>query len=269
MGDEYVQTPYAKFNRHKERGTYDTETIHNLINTTSVLHVSFVDPSSPFPVSLPMIGQIGTYEHDASPHLYLHGYVSSRIMNVTSSSGQGQGLPMTITATKLDGLVLALSPFSHSYNYRSAILFGHATVLPSFLPPSSEDATKTPNPEALYAMQLITDSVLPGRWQHTRTPPTSAEMQSTRILKVAIAAATAKARTGPPKDERADLRNTDVVAKVWAGVVPVWETFGEPVPAGYQGGGEALAVPEHVRRPNNLTNNHLSKDISRERISIT
>lgn len=132
-----------------------------------------------------MIGQIGTYAGDASPHLYLHGYVSSRIMNVTSSasssSSSSAGLPMTVSATKVDGLVLALSPFSHSYNYRSAVVFGRATVLPSL----GADK-RTPDPEALWAMELITDAVVPGRWAHTRVPPTGAETQSTRILKVAI-----------------------------------------------------------------------------------
>lgn len=244
MGEAYLQTPYAKFNRHKERGTYDAETIHNLINTTSVLHVSFTTPDSPFPVLLPMIGQIGTYAGDASPHLYLHGYVSSRIMNVTSSasssSSSSAGLPMTVSATKVDGLVLALSPFSHSYNYRSAVVFGRATVLPSL----GADK-RTPDPEALWAMELITDAVVPGRWAHTRVPPTGAEMQSTRILKVAIESATAKVRVGPPKDERHDLKDPEVVGKVWAGVVPIWEFFGEPVPSGYEGG-KGLELPEHV-----------------------
>ncbi|EOD51193.1 putative fmn-binding split barrel-related protein [Neofusicoccum parvum UCRNP2] len=239
MGEAYTQTPYAKFNRHKERGTYDAETVHNIVNTTSVLHVSFTTPDSPFPVVLPMIGQIGQYEGDSEPHCYLHGYVSTRMMNVCSA--QEAGLPLTISATKVDGLVLALSPFSHSYNYRSAILFGHATVLPPF----ADGPSKDPHPESLWAMELITDSVIPGRWKHTRVPPAPAEIQSTRILKVAVASATAKARTGPPKDERRDLRDQAVVGAVWAGVVPVWERFGDPVPAGY-GAGAALGVPEHV-----------------------
>lgn len=104
-----------------------------------------------------MIGQVGQYAGNAEPHLYLHGYVSSRIMKVTSStndSEEPQGLPMTVAATKVDGFVLALSPFSHSYNYRSALVFGHATLLPSS---SGDDA------ETLWAMELITDSVVPGR----------------------------------------------------------------------------------------------------------
>ncbi|KAL1652273.1 hypothetical protein SLS58_000400 [Diplodia intermedia] len=239
MGEAYTQESYSRFNRHKERGTYDAETIHNIVNTTSVLHVSFADPASPFPVMLPMIGQIGQYEADVEPHLYLHGYVSTRIMKVTSSSneddGQPQGLAMTITATKVDGLVLALSPFSHSYNYRSAILFGHAALLPS-----------SDNPETLWAMELITDSVVPGRWQHTRVPPTSSELTSTRIIKVRIASATAKVRAAPAASERRDLKDPDVVGKVWQGVVPVWEHFGEPVTNKAAGG--VSEIPEHVAR---------------------
>ncbi|OJD40780.1 flavin-nucleotide-binding protein [Diplodia corticola] len=234
MGEAYTQESYTKFNRHKERGTYDAEAIHNIVNTTSVLHVSFTDPASPFPTMLPMIGQIGQYEADAEPHLYLHGYVSSRIMKVTSSSDdEPQGLPMTVTATKVDGLVLALSPFSHSYNYRSAIIFGHAALLPS-----------SDSPETLYAMELITDSVVPGRWQHTRVPPTASELTSTRIIKVRIASATAKVRAAPASSERRDLKDPNVVGKVWQGVVPVWEHFGKPVTNLAPGGVET--IPEHV-----------------------
>lgn len=192
-----------------------------------------------------MIGQIGQYATDSTPHCYLHGYVSSRMMRVCSASSSSSpndaeeeaeppaGLPLTIAATKLDGLVLALTPFNHSYNYRSALLFGHATLV-------AADA-----PEALYAMRLITDSVLPGRWEGSRVPPSPAERQSTRILKVRIASATAKVRTGPPKDDRKDLADPEVVGKVWAGVVPVWERFGEPVGVEY-GGGEGVGVPGYV-----------------------
>ncbi|KAK0664738.1 hypothetical protein DIS24_g298 [Lasiodiplodia hormozganensis] len=246
MGEAYAQESYSKFNRHKERGTYDAETIHNIINTTSVLHVSFTDPASPFPVVLPMIGQVGQFAEDTEPHLYLHGYVSSRIMKVTSSSSSNndnnekpQGLPMTVAATKVDGFVLALSPFSHSYNYRSALVFGHATLLPS-----SDD------PETLWAMELITDSVVPGRWQHTRVPPTPSEMTSTRIIKLRIASATAKVRVGPASSERRDLKDPDVAGKIWQGVVPVWEHFGEPVTTieAKAAGGGVAQVPEHVRR---------------------
>lgn len=76
----------------------------------------------------------------------------------TSISSGPKGLPVCICASKVDGLVLSLTPYSHNYNYRSAILFGHATLV--------EDAD-----EKMWAMELITNSVVPDRWRHTRVPP--------------------------------------------------------------------------------------------------
>ena len=39
------------------------------------------------------------------------------------------GLAVTIAATKVDGIVLSLTPNSHSYNYRSAVLFGYGSLV--------------------------------------------------------------------------------------------------------------------------------------------
>lgn len=173
-----------------------------------------------------------------------------------SSAWESDGLCVCIAATYVDGLVLALSPFSHSYNYRSAVLQGTATVISDI-------------EEKLWAMALITNAVLPQRWETTRNPPTSAEMQSTHILKVRILTASAKVRADGPHDERLDVQDAELVKKVWTGVVPVcraylviffgkqtyhfqvFEGFGEPVPSTYNG---VLAAPEdireHLRRAN-------------------
>ncbi len=141
-----------------------------------------------------------------------------------------QGLPLTIAASHLDGLVLSLTPNSHSYNYRSAILFGHATLVTSV-------------PEKLYAMELITNSIVPQRWTHTRTPPNAAEMQSTSVLRVRISAGSAKVRTGGPHDEKADMEDGGLVERVWTGVVPVYSVLGEPVAGGYN---KLEEVPEYL-----------------------
>ncbi|TVY53608.1 hypothetical protein LSUE1_G009473 [Lachnellula suecica] len=160
--------------------------------------------------------------------LYLHGYVSSRIMNLSRVSETG--LPLCVCASKVDGLVLTLTPNSHNYNYRSAVLFGHATPV-------------TSPEEKLWAMELITNSVVPARWQHTRLPPTPAEFQSTSILRVSIASASAKIREGVPNDEAGDLRNEEVLDAVWTGVLPLYEQLGEPVAGPYN---RVEVVPEHV-----------------------
>jgi hypothetical protein len=155
-------------------------------------------------------------------------------MNLTrlsTRSPESKGLPVCIAATKVDGLVLTLTPNSHNYNYRSAILFGHATLV--------EDVD-----EKLWAMELITNSVVPDRWRHTRVPPNKGEMASTQILRVSIESGSAKVREGGPNDEQCDLGDESVMESVWTGVLPCWEMFGEPVVGGYNRVG---SVPEHVR----------------------
>jgi len=233
-GSNYPQTPANTVNRLKTRANYDATYIHNLVNSTPVLHVSFnpdITSPNPTPIILPMIGQVAQYDKDSAPHCYLHGYVTNRLMKMGASAGdEGEGLPVCVAATKFDGIVLALTPFNHSYDYRSAVLQGLATIV--------EDPD-----ERLWAMKLITDSVLPGRWENSRVPPDNAEMQSTRIMKVRITAGSAKVREGGPGAERKDLRREDVLEKVWTGVIPHWERYGEPVPSEYN---KVKEVPDYI-----------------------
>lgn len=191
-----------------------------------------------------MIGQMGSFSRPSADisdplDLYLHGYVSSRLMNLGRSASsssdaaqqqqQDKGLPVCVCASIVDGYVLALSAFNHSYNYRSAVLFGHATLV--------EDQE-----EKLYAMELMTNSVIPDRWGHTRLPVTGAEMQSTSLLRVRIASGSAKIRDGNASDEKADLEDEALVGSTWTGVVPMHQVFGEPVPSTYC----TTEVPAHV-----------------------
>ncbi len=186
-----------------------------------------------------MIGVMGSFAYPSADlkdplDCYLHGYVSSRVMKFARSStnqgDNGRGLPVSIAATKVDGIVLSLTPNSHSYNYRSAVLFGYATLV-------------TDDEEKLWAMKLITDSVVPGRWENTRVPPDGAEMSSTSILRVKIVSGSGKIRDGGPGDDKRDATRQDLTDRVWTGVVPVWENVGEPVPGEQNRVGE---VPEHV-----------------------
>ncbi|POR34430.1 Uncharacterized protein TPAR_05363 [Tolypocladium paradoxum] len=222
--------------RHGERGTYALEKIHSLVNSSQLLHVSFNPPNSPFPVILPMIGQMGSFDRPSASlgdplDLYIHGYVSARLFNAgrAASAGEGEGMPVCVAASHVDGLVLALSAFNHSYNYRSAVLFGHATLV------ESED-------EKMYAMELITDGVVPDRWRNIRLPPTRAEVQSTSILRVRIASGSAKVRDGGVADDRHDVEDEDLRNSVWTGVVPVYSTMGEPIPGPYN----RAELPKHA-----------------------
>ena len=187
-----------------------------------MLHVSFNsdDPEAgPYPAILPMIGQMGSFAHPSADlgeplECYIHGYVSMRMANLARSN---DGLPMTIAATKVDGLVLSLTPYSHSYTYRSAVLFGHAQLV-------------TDAEERLFAMRLITESVMTGRWEGSRTPPDGGELGATAILRVKIAGGSGKIVDTGPNDKKEDLEREDVTSRVWAGVAPVWEVIGEPIP---------------------------------------
>lgn len=168
-----------------------------------------------------MIGQMGSFAHPSADlneplECYLHGYVSVRMANLARS--RHEGLPMTISASKVDGLVLSLTPFSHSYHYRSAVLFGHAQVV-------------TDAEEKLFAMRLITESVMRGRWEGSRVPPDGGEMVATGILRVKIAGGSGKINDSGPNDKKEDLERGDVTSRVWTGVAPVWKVIGEPIPA--------------------------------------
>ncbi len=184
-----------------------------------------------------MIGVMGSFDFpsadlDEPMDCYLHGYVSSRVMNLAreASSSGSEGLAVCIAATKVDGIILSLTPNSHSYNYRSAILHGYASLV-------------TTDEEKLWAMELITNSVVPGRWDHTRVPPDNAEMQSTRILRVRIVSGSGKVRDGMPHDDKKDTTKDEVVDKVWTGVVPIYETYGEPIPGPSN---KVKQIPSHV-----------------------
>lgn len=154
-------------------------------------------------------------------------------MNVTRQNiAEGKpGLPVCIAASRVDGLVITLTPNSHSYNYRSAVLFGHASPV-------------TDVGEKLWAMEQITNKVVPGRWDNTRIPPNAGEMSSTQILKVTVENGSAKVRAGPPGDEIGDLQDEALTGRVWTGYVPVVEQMLEPVASTYN---RAEEVPAHVK----------------------
>ena len=199
-----------------------------------MLNVSFnPGPEDPFPTILPMIGQMGSFDFpsagiDEPLECYLHGYVSSRIMNLARDSLDG--LPICVAASKVDGLVLSLTPNSHSYNYRSAVLHGYARIV-------------TDEEEKIWAMKLITNSVVTDRWDNSRVPPDRAEMSSTVILKVKVVDGSGKIRDGGVSDERKDTNNDDITRRVWTGVVPVWETFGQPIASHHN---KVTDVPDHI-----------------------
>ncbi|PNP51570.1 hypothetical protein THARTR1_07826 [Trichoderma harzianum] len=263
MGRHTLEYPKTKDNtvrRHNERAIYALETIHRLVNSSQLLDVSFNPPDSSFPVILPMIGQMGSFDRPSADlgdplDLYLHGYVSSRMMNVARAADkpegdEQQGLPVCVAASHVDALILATSAFNHSYNYRSVVLFGHATLV-------DDDAEKS------YAMEIITNGVVPDRWKSSRQPPTKAEMQSTSILKVRIASGSAKFRDGGVSDDKHDLHNEEAQNSVWTGVVPVFSSLGEPVSTTYNKVELPANVTDFIKDYNNENKDYVLSAIKK------
>jgi len=204
-------SPRAQVRRLPDRGAYDRPTIHAILDEGLVCHVGFASEGQPYVIPM-------NYGREGE-RLLLHGSAASRLMR-----GLEAGWPVCLTVTLLDGLVLARSAFHHSMNFRSVVLFGRAR-------PVEDPAGKT------AALRVISEHVVPGRWDAVR-PPNARELAATTVLEVPIDEASAKIRTGSPKDDPEDLS-----LPVWAGVLPLELIPGEPVPDGAEGPAE---VPLHV-----------------------
>jgi len=120
------------------------------------------------------------------------------------------GVPVCVTVTLLDGLVLARSVFNHSMNYRSVVVLGKATLV--------DDAE-----EKIEALRLLSEHILPGRWADARQP-NERELKQTSVLRVPIEEFSAKVRVGPPIDDEEDYS-----FPTWAGVVPLEMVAGKPI----------------------------------------
>ncbi len=179
--------------RLPDRGRYDRATIHAILDAGFIAHVGITadTPDGPMPVVIPTAyGRVGDT-------LYIHGSPASRLLRTLK-----QGVPMCVTVTLVDGLVLARSAFHHSINYRSVVLFGTGVEV-------TDPAAKA------AALAAFVDHVVPGRSAEVR-PTDEKELRGTTVLALPIDEASAKVRTGPPIDEERDLDRD-----VWAGVLPL------------------------------------------------
>jgi len=208
-------TPRTRITRHRERGSEDRADLFAIIGEALVCHVGFVRDGEP--VVLPAIHAADADGPDAGGTLYLHGSVAAPWIL------QAPGQALCATFTLVDALVLARAAFSHSMNYRSAVVLGAARRVDD---PAERDR----------ALRLIVDHVIPGR-SATLRANTRKELAATSVIAIPLAEASVKARVGGPKDEP-----DDVATGTWAGVVPLSVTAGQ-VQAD-QGG----VVPEDVRR---------------------
>jgi hypothetical protein len=211
--DDYRRTPRTTVRRLGDRGRYDRETVHRILDEGLVCHVGFVADGQPFVVPM-------GYGRDGE-RLILHGSVASRLLRHLKG-----GARVCATVTHLDGLVLARSGFSSSMNYRSVMVLGEAREI-------------TEAAEKARALDLLADHLAPGRSREHRSPSRK-ELAATTVLELALEEVSAKARSGPPKDLAGDLG-----LAVWAGVLPLRLTPGEPEPAPDLPDG--IDLPESVR----------------------
>jgi nitroimidazol reductase NimA-like FMN-containing flavoprotein (pyridoxamine 5'-phosphate oxidase superfamily) len=199
--------------RIPEKAVTDRVALHAVLDAGLVAHVAVTDDEGR-PYVVPV-----AYARDGERVLF-HGSTGSRLFRRLAD-----GEPTCLTVTLLDGLVLARSAFESSMHYRSAMVLGTARVV------EGDDADR--------ALRVISDHLLPGRWEDIR-PPSRKELAATLVLALPLDECSVKISAGPPDDAEEDLDRP-----VWAGHVPIREVLGTPVP---DERGAAYPVPDYVER---------------------
>lgn len=193
-----MKSSRSKLNRIPSRGHYDSETIHAILDANYMCHVAFVIDGKPFCIPT-AYGRSGN-------NIYLHGSAKSQMLNALAGGGEA-----CITITQVDAIVLARSLFHSSMNYHSVVLFGSGTEIVDPV-------------EKMEGLRIVSESMWKGRWEEARQP-TENEMRATSVIKFPIAEGSAKIRTGGAIDEKADY-----ALNIWAGIIPVQTSYGEPIP---------------------------------------
>ena len=198
MSEQLNVTDKTRLRRLPKRGSHEVETIYGILDEGFIAHVGFVANGQTY--------VIPTGYARCGDKLLIHGSSVSRMMRVLTEE-----IEVCITVTLIDGLVLARSAFHHSMNYRSVVVFGTAKII--------DDEN-----EKLEALRAFTEHIIPHRWAEVR-PPTANELKATTVLALPLREASAKIRTGNPVDDEADYQ-----MNIWAGVLPVATSFGNPLP---------------------------------------
>jgi uncharacterized protein len=196
MPDTFPVSNRTRVVREAVRAVYDREAIYEILDEAFVCHVGFASDGQPFVIPT-MFARVG----DA---IYIHGSPASRMLR-----GLSEGIPVCVTVTLADGLVLARSVFNHSMNYRSVVALGQATPIHDPL-------------EKLDALRSFTEKLIAGRWNDARQPNEN-ELKATSILKLPLTEVSAKVRTGAVEDDAEDC-----ALAVWAGIIPMRMVMGAP-----------------------------------------
>ncbi len=186
---EFTQTERTTLKRIPKRGDYKKDVVYKILDEGFVCHIGFVINGSPCVIPTGYARQ--------GDRLIFHGSTASRMMRSLS-----EGIDVCITVTLIDGIVLARSAFHHSFNYRSVVMFGRATLI-------------TDKEEKMSALEAFTEHIMPGRWSEVRIP-NEQELKATSVLALPLAEVSAKVRTGQPIDDEEDYQ-----IPVWAGVLPL------------------------------------------------
>jgi nitroimidazol reductase NimA-like FMN-containing flavoprotein (pyridoxamine 5'-phosphate oxidase superfamily) len=191
-------SPRTKLRRKPSRGSHDRALIESILDEALVCHLGVVDPEGAPVVTPTLHARIGS-------DVYVHGSAASRTLRTA------QGSQVCLTATLLDGLVLARAVMHHSANYRSVMLFGSGEEI--------EDPA-----EKLRALEALVEKLVPGRWADARQP-TEKELRATSVVRIPLEEASAKVRGGGPVDDDADYE-----LPVWAGTLALRQVAGEAEP---------------------------------------
>ncbi|GAA3666886.1 pyridoxamine 5'-phosphate oxidase family protein [Nonomuraea antimicrobica] len=204
-------TPRTTLGREKQRGSTDRNDLHEVLDTGLICHLGVVVNGHPMVVPTGY-GRIGET-------LYLHGSTGAKSLRASD------GAEVCVTVTHLDGVVLARSIFNHSVNYRSAVVYGTARLV-------------TDPDEHMEGLRALSERLAPGQWDYARRPSRK-ELAATAVLALSLEEASVKIRRGGPKDEPADYD-----LPVWAGVLPLVTSWGEPEPDSVLP--EGIGAPVHI-----------------------
>lgn len=197
MTDVRPPTSRTRVVREPERGVYDRATAYQILDEAFICHVGFVADGQPYVIPT-SYGRVGD-------QLYIHGSAASRMLRKLT-----EDVPVCVTVTLLDGLVLARSVFNHSMNYRSVVILGKAKLVEG-------------REEKLKALEALSEHIIPARWADARGP-NERELKATSVLRVPIEEFSCKVRTGPPVDDEEDY-----AFPTWAGVLPLVLTPQVPI----------------------------------------
>lgn len=207
-----MKTDKTKVNRIPKRGFYDKEIIFKILDSDFVCQIGFIHED--YPVVIP------TIYGRKDDCLYFHGSNISRMLQNLE-----KGLTVSINVNQTKSIVLARSAFHHSLNYSSVNVFGRATLI-------------TNNGEKISALKIISDQILPGRWEEVRAP-NKKELEITKVLQLKITEASAKIRDEGVSDDKEDYS-----LNIWAGLLPIEQNYGLPIADG--------KLKPHIKIPKSL-----------------